>query len=1048
MNWDYLIVTASHDSQARGYRAQLELRQRLGLLADIENVLVVPDPGGRRVGSGGSTLFCLLEVMNRQLARGGASDCGKLLEGLRILIVHAGGDSQRLPAYGPCGKIFVPVPGESDSGLPVTLFDRQLPTYLALPAPSGDEGQIVITAGDVLLQFDPAEVRFASGGFTGLGCLASPEDASHHGVFCADRRDHGRRVRIFLQKPSVAEQQHRGAIDPYGQSILDIGVVNFDPATAGAILELFGIHRDAQGRMSLSGGLYDTMMKQGLDFYREICCALGTETSFTDYTGLVEKSGSRLSHDSLRPLFDALSPIPFHVNALSRCDFLHFGTSRQLITSGLTIVQQERGAAPIRTVLDINNDIAASGSVSGTSAWVEGCRISSSLELAGQNVVVGADISDPLALPEGACLDCIAGRDRSGRPMWFARCYGILDTFKDLAAVATFCNMKLADWLTAAGLQKEDIWDKSIPADSRKLWNARVFPAVGESELFRDCLWVFAPQSANLQQRKRWLAMDRYSAEEISELADQQAFFDRRNSIRSQAAFGSLRRLLRPHSRFSASELAFVLSGAEDKVRWMAALLDEAHTYHDSASSRGADSLVFPRIIHSLADAVQTLKAEMPDIFSQLDAALKPATRDWLGSCGLSTGSQPTIEAWCTHARELAFASFGRTILSAEESLPQPPANALRSDEIVWGRAPARLDTGGGWTDTPPYSLEFGGCVVNTAVNLNGQPPIQAYVRVIGEPVIRLASIDLGLRIQIDNLSQLLDYRHAESGFGLAQAAIALSGFAPDSARWPDGITLRGMLESFGGGLEVTTLAAIPKGSGLGTSSIMGAVLVAVISRTMGRTLTQRQLFNEVLRLEQALTTGGGWQDQVGGAAPGSKIVSTNAGIIPDPRVHYLPPSVIDPVANGGQTMLYYTGITRLAKNILHQVVGRYLSRDRRAMATLRRIHDLAPRVAEAFSTKDIAAFGRMVDVAWQLNKELDPNSTNDEVEALLARIRPHVFGAKLLGAGGGGFVLMVCRSKKDAEAIREMLTKDPPNPRARFFDYDVNPDGLVVTVS
>jgi fucokinase len=181
---------------------------------------------------------------------------------------------------------------------------------------------------------------------------------------------------------------------------------------------------------------------------------------------------------------------------------------------------------------------------------------------------------------------------------------------------------------------------------------------------------------------------------------------------------------------------------------------------------------------------------------------------------------------------------------------------------------------------------------------------------------------------------------------------------------------------------------------------------------------------------------------------PGAKIVSTNPGLVPDPRVHYLPPFVIDPVANGGLTMLYYTGITRLAKNILHQVVGRYLSRDRRAMTTLRRIHDLAPRVAEAFSTKDIAAFGRMIDIAWQLNKQLDPNSTNSEVEMLLSRVRPHITGAKLLGAGGGGFLLMVCRSRKDAEAVREMLTKNPPNPRARFFDYDVNPDGLVVTVS
>ncbi|HSV26804.1 MAG TPA: hypothetical protein VLH60_02830, partial [Sedimentisphaerales bacterium] len=91
MKWHYLIVTASHDLQAAGYREQLDLRRQLGLLADIDNVLVVADPGGRRIGSGGSTLFCLLEVVNRELGRRRTADWRGILNGLRILIVHAGG---------------------------------------------------------------------------------------------------------------------------------------------------------------------------------------------------------------------------------------------------------------------------------------------------------------------------------------------------------------------------------------------------------------------------------------------------------------------------------------------------------------------------------------------------------------------------------------------------------------------------------------------------------------------------------------------------------------------------------------------------------------------------------------------------------------------------------------------------------------------------------------------------------------------------------------------------------------------------------------------
>jgi fucokinase len=356
------------------------------------------------------------------------------------------------------------------------------------------------------------------------------------------------------------------------------------------------------------------------------------------------------------------------------------------------------------------------------------------------------------------------------------------------------------------------------------------------------------------------------------------------------------------------------------------------------------------------------------------------------------------------------------------------------------------LDIGGGWTDTPPYSLEWGGCVVNAAVDLNGQPPIQTYVRVIGEPLVRIGSIDLGVRIDVERFEDLLDYRKATGSFALAKAALVLSGIAPTGNGSSRTRSLKSVLETFGGGIELTTLAAIPKGSGLGTSSIMGAVIVAALARVMGKTLSQRELFHQVLKLEQALTTGGGWQDQIGGVVDGVKMIVAESGMIPDAHIHYVPSDILDPNANGGQTILYYTGVTRLAKNILQQVVGSYLDRQRATVATLRHIGGTAREVMDAFIRKDIEKLGVMVDAAWQLNKRLDPNSSNEQIEALFARVRPHVFGSKLLGAGGGGFMLMICKSPQDAVAIREMLEAKPPNERARFFDYDISQEGLVVT--
>ncbi len=1051
--WDYLIVTASNDAQAGSYERNLALRQELGQIPYIRDVFIVSDPGGKRIGSGGSTICCLLEVLNRELCRDshhvGKKAWQSVLKNLRILIVHAGGDSQRLPAYSPCGKIFVPVPGESDCCLPLTLFDRQLPTYLKLPAPPPGVGQVVITSGDVLLDFNPTRVRFARKGLTGLGCYASPERAKNHGVFCRGEAD---QVRLFVQKPSPAEQQDIGAIDPYGQVILDIGVMSFNADTAAMLLKIFGMQPGPEGTFELAGEMGEALFKYGLDFYREFCCGMGREITSTRYIKSVQQSGSPWNKALLARLFESLSNIPFYVNVLPRCEFLHFGTSRQVISSGNILIQKDIGSTSLNTCLSINNEISDDGQVVGTNAWVEGCKICSRLTLGGENVIVGLNVDEPLSLPSQMCFDVVPGRDRNGKNVWFVRCYNVFDTFKDsVGQGATFCGVPVLEWLELVGAQPEDLWDVHIPPEQRSLWNARVFPAVSKHRRYRNWLWLFNLTEAHPEDFQAWRVADRYSSAEIATLADQEAFYRRRSLIRAGEIQKSLRKMFRADSGFSAGELAHILKNTREQSAWIANLLAEARWRHGSDNDNNLDSMVFPRIIHTLGSALLKLGGDgnMPieKVLPGLCEKFTGAEHDWLGSVGLGLDSSVMLRQWAQRACGLAFESLGKAIISSGSDSTLRPRNALRSDEIVWGRAPARFDTGGGWTDTPPYSLEHGGCVIDIAVNLNGQPPIQAYMRVIDEPVIRIGSIDLGTRIEITSLDELLDYRKATSEYALTKAALALSGFSPETADWPKGTTLRQMLEQFGGGIELTTLAAIPKGSGLGTSSIMGAVILAVIHRVFGRTFTQKELFHAVLCLEQSLTTGGGWQDQIGGAVGGAKIVTAEPGLVPDARIHYLPADVLDPKINNGQTLLYYTGITRLAKDILGQVVGRYLDRDRKTLSTLKQIHSLAPQVAEALSRKDIRAFGQLVDAAWQLNKQLDPNSTNDEVEALLSRIQPYIFGAKLLGAGGGGFLLMVCKSEEDAKKIRVMLETEPANERARFFDYGVNPEGLVVTV-
>lgn len=1049
--WDYLIVTASNEAQARAYESQLQIRKDLGFLSSVRNVMVVPDPGGKRVGSGGSTLYCLIEVLNRHLGQnpqaGRPEEWEKILKNLRILILHAGGDSRRLPAYGPCGKIFIPVPSESDTAIPLSLFDRQLPIYLKLPEPAKGTGQVVITSGDVLLRFEPTEVRFATEGITGLSCYASPQQASRHGVFCPGQED---RVRLYLQKPSIAKQKENGAIDTYGQSCLDIGVMNFDAATAVKMLEVFGASIDENGKLALSGEMGRAVLERGLDFYREICCAMGSEASKSEHAESVKNSGSTWNKQLLGKLFKAFSSVPFSMKLLRHCEFLDFGTNRAIISSGTKLLQEDRGVSHLQTFLDINNEITERSVVKGASCWVEGCRINSSLTLGGENVVVGVDIDEPISLGAKACLDVIRGRNSKGHRVWFIRCYGLDDTFKEkIEEGCSFCGLDLFEWLNAVGARPEDLWDTDIPTGNRSIWNARFFPAVKTHSQYKRWLWMFDPAGASEKNFKAWQQADRYNLEQILSLADHSDFYNRRHKIRAKSIQNSLRQMFRLQSDFSSSELAYLLNDAEDLSAWISNILTEAHLHFRNGDKGGTESLVFPRIIHTLGSALVELyeKTNLPlsKVLPELKQLLSSAQHQWLVSLGLGLNSKVSIVRWARRAQSIAFEGLEKAIVAGGARHNIKPQSVLRSDEIVWARAPARLDVGGGWTDTPPYSLEHGGCVVNAAVNLNSQPPIQAYARVIEKPVIRISSIDQGARTEITSFDELLDYRKATSSFALAKAALVLSGLSPDSIN--KNTSLKKVLERFGGGIELTTLAAIPKGSGLGTSSIMGAVILAAIQRITGIELSQRQLFYSVLRLEQALTTGGGWQDQIGGAIDGVKMIVTEPGFVPQARIHYVLPDVLDPKINCGCSLLYYTGITRLAKNILQQVVGRYLNRQRATMATLKQIHTIAKEVTDALIRKDIATFGHLVDVAWRLNKQLDPNSSNDEIESLFERVRPFIYGAKLLGAGGGGFMLMICKSAEDARYVREMLETEPPNERARFFDFDISNEGLTVTV-
>ena len=146
--------------------------------------------------------------------------------------------------------------------------------------------------------------------------------------------------------------------------------------------------------------------------------------------------------------------------------------------------------------------------------------------------------------------------------------------------------------------------------------------------------------------------------------------------------------------------------------------------------------------------------------------------------------------------------------------------------------------------------------------------------------------------------------------------------------------------------------------------------------------------------------------------------------------------------------MLYYTGLTRLAQNVLGEIVRGMFLNDPARLSVLDEIGKNSLNCFDAVQRLDFEDFAASVDQSWQLNQALDSGTNPPEVASIIDGIKPHMTGLKLAGAGGGGFMYIIAKDAEHAQQLRQKLESDPPNERARFVEMSVSTTGLQVTRS
>ena len=379
----------------------------------------------------------------------------------------------------------------------------------------------------------------------------------------------------------------------------------------------------------------------------------------------------------------------------------------------------------------------------------------------------------------------------------------------------------------------------------------------------------------------------------------------------------------------------------------------------------------------------------------------------------------------------------------ANTDVPDPVCSlCVADDQIVWGRSPVRIDIAGGWTDTPPYCLMEGGSVINFAIELNGQPPLQAFVKPSKDYHIVLRSIDLGAVEKVETTEQLKDFMHVGSPFSIPKAALVLAGFGVGEK------DLKSQLDAFGSGIELTLLSAVPAGSGLGTSSILAATVLGALNDFCGLGWDKNEIGHRTLMLEQMLTTGGGWQDQFGGVLGGVKLLQTGRGFEQNPQVRWLPNDLWTQPEHQACHLLYYTGITRTAKQILAEIVRRMFLNDNAELRLLREMKEHTQEMYEAILQNDFRKMGLLMRKTWQQNQTLDSGTNPSAIAALTELIDDLCLGYKLPGAGGGGYLYMIAKDPEASVRIRKILTEHRQNRNARFVEMSLSTTGLQISRS
>lgn len=968
--WDYIVLTASNEEQANAFRSQITYRQNKNVLPCKTKYLVLPDPDGKRVGSGGATLQVLRKLEEQEDITGD-------FHNKRILVIHSGGDSKRVPQYSVCGKLFSPVPRELPDGRASTLFDEFLIGMAGVPS-RFREGMLVLS-GDVLLLFNPLQIDAQFHGAAAISIKSPVDVGKDHGVFLNNGKDY---VKKFLHKQSVETLKKLSAVNAHGNVDLDTGAVLFDVNLMNALLSLV----QTEGKIDEKKYTLFVNEKSRISLYGDFLYPLAEESTLEQY---YKEQPEGIFCEELMEcrtrIWETLHSFGMKLICLSPAEFIHFGTTRELL-SLLTDEIADYEYLDWKSMVFTNYK-----SKKKVRAAVHNALIEKTVKLADKCYVENSWLRGNTVLEEGCVISQMELRDvtipsmvlhgielkkENGEKRYIVRAYGIKDNpKKTLEERGSFLAGDLQSFISLNDLKTDDIWE----SEDHSLWKAKLYPVTESQE--KAVSWALLLHRMSFEKADEvkvaeWKSLKRYSLEESFQMADASVLVSWEEELENRILIERFLNQLRSGEHYVDSLKTFGVTELDEKQFDMLMKMAERELPFEEKI----------RVLYSISRSMKFMNKNFHGI------------------------SYDQVEQKC-------FTTIQQEIFRAS-NVNQVKKYKIAEDQVKVS-LPVRVNWGGGWTDTPPYCNEKGGVVLNAAILLNGQEPIEVELRKLPEKHIEFASLDLDAHGMVTTAAEIQDCHNPYDSFALHKAALIACGIIPMEGE----ADLEKILEDMGGGFYMSTcVKGVPKGSGLGTSSILSGACVRALGKFLGTNWNDSDVYELVLNLEQIMSTGGGWQDQVGGLTGGIKYITSRPGMKQKLKVEYLDLDEITKTELQERFALIYTGQRRLARNLLRDVVGNYIGGKKESKEALEEMKHLAVMMRYELEQGDMDAFARLLNEHWEVSKKLDAGSTNTCIDQIFASCEDLLEGKFIAGAGGGGFLQVILKKGVSKDVLRARL--------------------------